>query len=60
LPYARLIVNPVAGAGRTAKQWLEQVDLLATDLFSRYGLFSVYEPKEIFMHAWNGTRAELK
>ena len=28
MPYARLIVNPVAGAGRTAKQWPQIMSLL--------------------------------
>ena len=54
----------IRDSGVDETRWLEQVDLLATDTCSRSGAadvgLSVNELKEIYMHAWNGTRAELK
>ena len=54
----------IRDSGVDETRWLEQVDLLATDTCSRSGAadigLSIDELKEIYMHAWNGTRADLK
>ena len=54
----------IKDSGVDETRWLEHVDLLATDTCSRSGAadvgLSVDKLKEIYMHAWNGTRAELK
>ncbi len=46
MPYARLIVNPVAGAGRTAKQWPQIMSLL-----KNIGLRFEYDLTEAPRHA---------
>ena len=50
----------IKDSGLEEKQWLDQIDQLAARDAEGRDSISFDEIKEIYMHAWNGTRAELR
>lgn len=50
----------IKDSGLEEKQWLDQIDRVAARDAEGRDWISFDEIKEIYMHAWNGTRAELK
>ena len=50
----------IKDSGLEEKQWLDQIDQLAARDAEGRDSISFAEIKEIYLHAWNGTRAELK
>ena len=49
----------IKDSGLEEKQWLDQIDQLAARDAEGRDSISSDEIKEIYMHAWNGTKAEL-
>ena len=49
----------IKNSGLEEKQWLDQIDQLAARDAEGRDSISSDEIKEIYMHAWNGTKAEL-
>lgn len=50
----------IRDSGVEKKWWLDQIDQLAARDAERLQSISADEIREIYMHAWHGTRAELK